>query len=1140
MSQLLDIITGALDGIDVDGAIGGEAGNLLAIAGTVAQLTQGQPPALGDFVSAIAELDLPDFNFAGDLTQQIGQIRDLVPTDVADLLGPITQALGNIDSSLGDGVDGIIAPLVNAFRAIQSLLHTSFDFSGDAGGGGGGGGGGSTPPSGIVSSNPETRIDPAKVQAFQSVLTELPAQPSVASLLQWFNDSVTIGRGDMVELAVRSIPYLDDVRTPLSTVLGWQALSAADFQTQINGTLQALTLAIGNQTGAGIAAQLQALTTSAQSLNLVQLRQTVLDIQTQLQALKTHIDADTLNDGNLTTIETAIAGLISQRDTLALQFNTSVKQALESQLKLLAVLPERLQEKMAALVLLLQPPARFTAGGTGTQTTPPTSGLPGLDSFLDQYRELFENLAATLDISDVTDAFTAPAEAIEKAVTEIDEAITMVTMEITGRLNQVQSLIAAVDLAGIVDTAEQAIEDFTDSIVSDLTTAFATVRTAIETIATQISAIVTTFNPANVVAGIEQGIDAVGAALQTPEITAFLEVAEKLKSIAERLDRLSFTPVADTVVGTIDDMKSAVQGLGNALDDPIKGLLHDAIDVLPDDLTPVTDPLVAGLGELIAAGPIPLLESIKDAPQQIVDALNNFDPAALIGDSLSAPFQQIISEIEGFEPSTLIDPIETELDNFKQRLRDNMRPGDLLDPLIQLHDQIMLDLDGFKPGDIIAPVNDALTQAVAQITDSIPVTDIFDEIQSVIDDIERILGEGGVADSILQFVQQLRDYLAPFVNATEAIPAQLETWLNGILSGVVNAIDLGALQPAFTGLNSAIDATQAAALQSVYNTAVAPLQNAVRDTLQPRALMTDLVRNHSQVRAAWNGMANTALKTRVDTLLISLNPTAPAFTDVFNAYGRVLTVLDSVQQGLTTTLSSWDAQFHAADSVLTAYRQVPASPQQLQQWLVESLEHQLMRPLQSIFEKFAPAGRMLDAFIGPIVDLITAVRQTLNQIIAAPAALLAVGEALEQIRDRLQQVNLNFISDSINAIFEDVKQQLRGLDPRGLKRTLNESFDELLEVISLDQIVPVDALNQADEDLDDALEALRQLDPQILIAEVIQPKFEEILAPFVSALDLSPALNALTERLRPLEQELGAEMDRVNQAYQGFLNAVPA
>ena len=73
-----------------------------------------------------------------------------------------------------------------------------------------------------------------------------------------------------------------------------------------------------------------------------------------------------------------------------------------------------------------------------------------------------------------------------------------------------------------------------------------------------------------------------------------------------------------------------------------------------------------------------------------------------------------------------------------------------------------------------------------------------------------------------------------------------------------------------------------------------------------------------------------------------------------------------------------------------------------------------------------------------------------------------------------------------------------------------------------------------------ALEALRQLDPQILITEIIQPKFDEILASFISALDLAPALKALTERLKPLETELGNEMDRVNKAYQNFLSAVPA
>jgi hypothetical protein len=171
------------------------------------------------------------------------------------------------------------------------------------------------------------------------------------------------------------------------------------------------------------------------------------------------------------------------------------------------------------------------------------------------------------------------------------------------------------------------------------------------------------------------------------------------------------------------------------------------------------------------------------------------------------------------------------------------------------------------------------------------------------------------------------------------------------------------------------------------------------------------------------------------------------------------------------------------------------------------------------------------------VALVESLRDTVNGIIAAPAAIVEVGESLEGIRTRLQEVNLDFIAESIDEIFTEVKEQFRGLDPRGLQRTINESFDELLDAISLDQVVPVDALNKTDDDIDAALQSLRQLDPQVLITEVIQPKFEEAIAPFVSALDVTPALTALTERLKPIESELETEMDRVNTAYQGFLTA---
>jgi len=1138
MSGLLDIVTGALDGIDVDGAIGGEVGNLTNIADTVSQLSQGQPLELDSFVQSIAEMDLPVFDFADDIINQVAQVRDIIPTDIGDILGPVTQALGKIEGSLGEGITDLVGPFVTAFDAINTLIHTDFSFGASADGGGG------TPaiPRSIVSSDPSTQIDTTKLAAFGNAMDELPADASVGSLLEWFNDTISIDPTSPINAAFRSIPFLDDIREPLETVLEWAAMSQGDFQTQIINTLQTLAQAIQAQTTQWLEAQFQELNDIISALNLTELRQVVEDIQTRLDELRGLIDTDAITDAVLTEIEAAIAALILQRDALAQAFVDDVKAELENKLKIIAVVPIMLEEKMSSLIMLLQPPAGISNAGA-SEPFPP--GIPeatafaGLEGFLDQYTEVFENLMNALDISEITEAFEAPTEAIDDAVEEIDQAVTMVTLEITNRLSQVQNLIASLDLPGIVDNAEQAVEDFSDSVVGTLTDTFTPVRDSIEAVTTQISAVVTTFNPAAVVATIEQGIDSVAAELQAPEIVDALAVMEKLKSIAERLDRLSFTPVADEVVGTIDGMTTAVAGVGSNLDDPLLGLLKGALGVLPDSLEPVTDPLVEGIGTVINAGPLPLLEAIKDVPQTIVDAINDFNPGELIGDSLSGPFQDLITELEALDPGMILDPINDEIENLKTRLRENAQPGQLFDPLIEVHEQILTDLEGFNPGEIIDPINEALTEATATIASSIPLDDVFDGIETVINDIQRILGADGVADSIIDLIQRFREYLTPFVEATENISDQIQEWLGESLA-VVDDIDISTMQSAFESVTDAIDSVQSEAIQLIYDNAVVPINTALTEQLQPGALMTSLVKSHSDCRTAWNGLADSIDKARIDSILLSVNPTAPDLAEVFTAYGRVITVLSDTQSGLETTLATWDETFHQVDGVLASYREVPASPEELKQWLIDSLDNRLISPLQSLFEKFAPTATLLDAFIAPIVDLVTALRDTVNGIIAAPAALLAVGDSLQAVLDRIESINLDFISDSIDDIFDEVKDQFRGLDPRGLKLAVNESFEDILNVISLDQIVPLDALDQADADINAALEGLRQLDPQVLITDVIQPKFEEALAPFVSALDLTPSIELLIARLQPIEAELGTEMDRVNSSYQGFKNSVPA
>ncbi|MBV1878725.1 MAG: hypothetical protein KUG79_13875 [Pseudomonadales bacterium] len=1139
MSGLLDIVTSALADIDVDDIVGVEVANLNNIAATVAQLTEGQPQALNSFVQAIAETNLPTFDFVDELLAKVVQVRDIIPTDMADVFTPVNDALARLDGGLGEGVTEIIAPLVDAFKAIEVLVHTDFNFSPTLPSAGGGAELASKIS--LVSSNANTQINPARLQTFGNVIDQLPADPRVGNLLRWFNESVTLGRTGVMAEAIRSIPYLDDIRTPVQTLLAWQSMTVGDLQDQLVNTLETLAQAIANQTNNWLAGQLQELIAIMHRIDLVELRELVLAIQARLDELKTLIDTQTLTEQLLADMEAAVNALIVRRDALIQVFYDDIKEDLENQLKKVAIIPQLLDENMSALLLLLQPPAALTSPAESSNfppSMPAATAFDGLEGFLDQYTEVFENLMAALDVSVITAAFEQPAELIDSAVVEVDEAITLVTLELVGRLTQVEGLIASVDLANIVSVAEQAIETYISGIVDTLNATFAPVRAQILAITQQISTLVNTFDPASVIASIQAGIDSLVAALAAPEISNALLVVEKLKSIANRLAAISFTPVTDEVVGSIDEMSKAVLGLGNNLQEPLSGLLKGALDVLPDDLHPATDPLVAGLGALVDAGPISLLEEIKPVPQMIVDAINQFNPAELVGDSLSAPFQALLTALESIEPDLLLDPIIEEIEALKSRLQASAKPGQLLDPLITVHEQILTDLEGFNPLEIIEPINEALKGATEKIAASIPIAGVFSEIEQVIADIQRILGVDGVADSIIALVEKIRDYLRPFVEATESISDEIQSWLSDALA-VVEGIDIDTLQTGFMALSDAIDETQASALQAVYDTAVEPLNEALSTTLQPGALMTALVKSHTDCKSSSQAMSDSLQKDRVETLLLRLNPTLPDFAAVFTAYGRIITTVADTQSSLQSTLVLWDDTYHQFDGILASYREVPTTPQALKQWLIDALDSQLIQPLQSLFEKFAPTAQLLDAFIAPLVELINQLRDTVERIIAAPAALVAVGESLQQILERLQAINLDFITGSILDVYNAVKTQFRGLNPRGLKTALDDAFNELLETISVDQIIPVDALEQVDDDIDTALEGLRVLDPQILIIEVIQPAYEAALAPFLAALDLTPTIETLVDRLGPIQAELAVEMDRVNVAYQGFKQSTP-
>ena len=97
--------------------------------------------------------------------------------------------------------------------------------------------------------------------------------------------------------------------------------------------------------------------------------------------------------------------------------------------------------------------------------------------------------------------------------------------------------------------------------------------------------------------------------------------------------------------------------------------------MLPTDLKPVTDPLVDGLKELVEGGPVPLVKAIQGEPQKLLDQVKHFEPASLVGDELSEPWQALLVDLDDFRPSELLEPVHEQLDALKERLKaSSIRP----------------------------------------------------------------------------------------------------------------------------------------------------------------------------------------------------------------------------------------------------------------------------------------------------------------------------------------------------------------------------------------------------------------------------------------------------------------------------------
>lgn len=1134
MPTIFERLNSALADNDVSVRVTVQAETLTNLATAVVGLIQHPPDELGDLSAVLQALPLPDLAISGDFAQALTALADAVPTDLSSLTDGLTSSLGQLKGQLG-GLTGPLGELLEVVLALYQASQADLFCTPAAPSPSANGTDNGTPATGGTGGNsgtggaPSNVTTPASVQQLHGILDLFPQPLNLVSLLDWLY--LILRDVNLSEFHIVQVPILDDLRDPLVTLITWRnAMDTAALLGHMNATLALLEDTIVDSVGAvftPIGTALGALHSQLPTTGLAQIADA---LTAHLGALRTAV----LN-GDLSPTASTVTALNTLLDSYAvMQLNVQNNLALH-----FATLDDRLgtldldlDDQIGRLVALLQPESLLSFIPTPTESALAVAGLGDLERWLNTLVEWFSELAAQLDLSVIQGPLTTVAEALQQAVDALDAAMITVTLQVQALFSEVETLLDQIDPAALLSEVQAAIDDFQATLANQLEDLFAPVRDAISTVITQIGDGVASFDPADIVDALKDALDKLTGVLKHPDVlSAMNAIREAIESTTQALEAASFTPLTNQVIAEIDKLTAAFQQLDPAqLSTPVQLALQAALAILPADLTPIAEPLLARLEQVVVEGPLPLLQIVQQQPQILRNQIRAFEPGALLGGAISTPYRNVLAQMQAFQPSQLLNVVAAQLEALKARLQASANPGQLLTALEPPFAGVLTAFDQLKPETLIAPLQTALQEAIGVVLEALPVDETFAQLDAVLQAVERATDMGTDTVALLQ---RIVDMLTGLANPR----AQMDAWMNTILTNVNNITDASPLQPALAAVEAALEQTSAAVLQTRLDSSA--LQTALA-TLNPQTRLVEIIQAYNSVpRPPLNALPDSPEKTAILAVLARFNPVDAAFGMPYQKAAALQTALTDAHTRLAALLLDWDERYHDSGPLL-ALRNLQATPANLRAWIGAALEDQAGRPIVALLSLAAPLTQVFGALVGKLQALVTAITDKLTALLQGPGSLGAIRTVIQALLDKLQHFNLDFLAESIGAVFANLRSKFEAINPAALRQSVDTAFGNMLDTLRLDLLIPAEDIAELDTAYQGIVDGLQALDPEKLVVKVVQPEFEAKILPLLDVFDPTALLKALTNRLTGVEAELQAEMARVNDAYQKLRESIPS
>ena len=1022
---------------------------------------------------------------------------------------------------------------------VQALYRlTQLDFTGTgatsgtppaAPGGGSGtgtGAGTGTPPAQPPAQPP---VSAQSMDQVRGAMDGLPSPFTVDSFLTWIQQVLANVRLD--DFGLRQFLIIGELRDYLATLLNWKNSSPDAIRTQLADTLTHLDAYLKSPLDSVLLQLTGSASGLAGKLHATELAQIADGILARLGELKAPVSSGSLSGAGASI--TALTALLDQYDQLktTLQTDLASLPALQRQLQ---GLPDDLDDQMGRVVSSLRPSNSLAilddvAAGAQSEAAAIQKPIDDLRRFLGRLVSWLEDLLNKIDFKAVTQPIEDAANAMKSAVDALDNTMVAITMQVQQIFSKVESVLDLLDPDKAAAQAKSAIDGFKAQIVQKITDLLKPVLDAIAKVVDTIAKGVQTFDPNQLKAVLHDAIQKIAGVLADPRVA---EVRKDLDNVAKQLEAFSFAPFTGEVTKDLQAIADTLKSLGD-LPAPLGDALHAALSVLPSDLKPITDPIVDEFGQIVNAGPVQVLDTVADLPKQLADKVRSFDPNSLVGSSLSEPYNKLLSDMQGFKPSSLLDPVKQELDSLKDRLKENVNPANALQGLEAPFQELSKALDNFHPDEIIAPLDDKLKEVLSGITATIPLDDVFAQVEAAVQKVKDAIDTATSATAMLDKARGILHGLAD-------PQTQLDAWLAPILAKLDNLGDTSALQASLASVSASVDGMTAASLTAKVNAALDPVASALA-TLDPQNRWTAVVQALRALPAsAVDALPASAQKSQLKAALTRLDPSQPATSAPFQTLAGVAQDITQAKAVLQAALSGWDAQYTAGDSALGGLRGLDPTPAHLKQWIHVAVTDELVHPLAGIFSLAAPAFSILDAVVGELQKLLSDIESKVADLLAGVAALTSIRDSLQQVLDRVKNFNLGFLRDSLKDLFDKLRAKLDAVNPANLGKALDAIFKEVLDSLGVDLFLPPADVAKIDADYAKLVDTLKSLDPANVIANVVQDEFEKDVLPLLDTIDMSDPLHRIADRLSSLTEELKTELGKVEDAFEGMRNAIPA